>query len=346
MSQSIAAFLLQALHPSSVASPGEVPAPEFVEDMLSWNQLLEFSQRLHTDLPLALVLEQVSWSKEIPTPVRKEWEARKLAGMGKLEILDLELERALSLLLDARMPVIVFRGMDWGRRFYPERIVRPMSNVDLLVPSDSFSDALRALGRGGYRVTGQYHPGDTEANVAFGAQGAEVQVHKFLFLDDTHDTVAEVWERSLENQFPGLPRSVRALSIEDTFIYLIRQGAIENLFESPVWLNDLHYLLSHESSTGTFRWENVAARLRESGSVTAAWFTLQFLSNNWGTPVAPAALDLLGTGVSSMKRRLLERAMKGPNWFPVDGRTFSWRARSNLLLRENALTALRASLRS
>jgi hypothetical protein len=39
-----------------------------------------------------------------------------------------------------------------GRRFSAERLARPVVGADLLVPVDSMGEAMRALGRAGYRA--------------------------------------------------------------------------------------------------------------------------------------------------------------------------------------------------
>ena len=137
-----------------------------------------------------------------------------------LEILDHELAISTKVLREAKIPVILLKGMDLGRRYYSERLFRPMTNVDLLVPSDKYKDALLALGRVGYRAEGEASADQIRIELARRSGGPAVAVHRALLAEDDGELTEDLWRRSKENkvsEFPGL----RTLSTEDAISYLI-----------------------------------------------------------------------------------------------------------------------------
>ena len=57
---------------------------------------------------------------------------------------------AVAALADAGIAVMLLKGIAYAGTLYPDPALRPMSDVDLLVPADRYGDAIGVLGRLGY----------------------------------------------------------------------------------------------------------------------------------------------------------------------------------------------------
>jgi hypothetical protein len=329
------AFLLAAVR--APFSRG-LERPEFYQDADAWLVMFDHATRLHCSSVLMAAIDRAPWRDSLPVAARLLVEECLHRERMVLAILDDELERSLKLLIRARIPVVVLKGMDFSRRFYAERLTRPMTDVDLLVPREAWSDALRALGRGGYRLSGRHEPGRHRVELARTDGGPVVELHRGLLVSDDARSLDALWERTEEGLIPGLPRQARSLALEDCVEYLICHSAVQHLLESPIWLNDLHQIVMGGRPV---EWERVIAGLRRRRGLTAGWFMLQFLSTRWETAVPATVLSALDGEVGVFRRRQLRALMDPETWFVSRPRGIAWVARSRFLLRDSALDALR-----
>ena len=136
-----------------------------------------------------------------------------------------ELTRVLGVLRDESIPVILLKGAALVRTLYREPGVRPMGDLDLLVPRSRLNDAQAAVQRGGYvpvddgrdehwamhqhlpRLIGGAHP------VAIEVHGHVVRLDSPLAFD-----IEEFWQRAQPLAADGAPCSV--LAPEDQLIHL------------------------------------------------------------------------------------------------------------------------------
>ena len=231
-------FVLGVLRPEGGAV-AEAPSLSHRE----WEYAVGFAESVHSALPFLASASKASWRPGLPEGVQLLVEERLYRERLWMALLDHEVERSVGRLLDSRVPVIVLKGMDLARRFYPERSLRPMADVDLLVPQAKFSEALEILGRGGYRVAGPFPEGRFRVELCRKGGLPQVELHSRLLAGDTETETHGLWDRSREGQLPGLPRGARVLDSSDLFTYLVRHSAVQHLMESPVWLNDLHHVV-------------------------------------------------------------------------------------------------------
>jgi hypothetical protein len=166
-------------------------------------------------------------------------------------------------------------------------------------------------------------------------------LHQHLVAGDTDSFIGELWGRSFENRLAGLPRQARTLRADDQLVYLVRRGAVQRLLESPVWLNDVHYLIESEDFRREADWERIAWSLAEARALSGTWLVLNLLASEWGTRVPPEALAETGQELGGLRKRLLRRWAHASAWFSPAGRSPSWEFRSRFLLRDRALDALR-----
>jgi hypothetical protein len=313
-------------------------APGFMHSRAEWKRAIDYSVSLHAELPFAVQVRRASWAAQVPAAIAGELEAIERRDRMRLALLDLELDAALEALLGAGIPVLVLKGADVARRFYPERILRPMGDIDLLVPQADYQRAWSVLGQAGFAATEKRYAHCFRSALARSAGGPSIDLHFGLIEGDSPGRLAALWRRSVRDALPGLPSVVRALSAEDCLVYTLRHCAVLHVLEGPVWLADLHWIIVRNP---VLDWRFVMAELEATRSRAAAWFVFRILRADWGTPVPREVLEMLGQNAGLLRRAAALLRRRGASWFPVNGRGPFWMMGSRYLLRENAWEALR-----
>lgn len=174
------------------------------------------------------------------------------------------LPRALALavrpLTDVGLEPIVFKGPAVAAR-YPEPGLRPMDDIDLLLPRADHPRALQALGRAGWRVT---RPGA-------GGHYDTVLSHREIpsFLLEVHYGLEEASERATALDSDKLWARRQPLQcagtdafglppVEEIVVLAVHAGKPHHRFVRLVWMADLAMIVSHaERDDITIDWDRV-----------------------------------------------------------------------------------------
>jgi hypothetical protein len=181
------------------------------------------------------------------------------------------LVEVLQALATEGIEVIPLKGLALAHRCYGEIALRPMSDIDLLVPGAEAGRAVRVLRRLGFlaaegmgRPTGFYAV--TCAVVVYQKPGAgTIEAHWELFGRAVYRQslpASDVWRRALTIDFLG--QQVRYLHPRDEFWYLCVHAAVEHRLERLIWLVDIAELVRSLPSSWDWRafvHETIAARL-------------------------------------------------------------------------------------
>jgi hypothetical protein len=330
----IARFVLESVTPrAEISAP-----PGFHDDPRAWSVAFEFARRLHALLPFLLRVDRADWKSELPAPTREAIDAALTRERMGLALLDGELEAALAWLAEDGIPVIVLKGMDVGRRFYPERLLRPMTDVDLLVRAEDFGRAFARMRARGDRAVGTNAARRQRIELARAEGAPIVELHGRLLRGNRGES--DIWDRRIEDAFPDLPNA-SALSATDCLSYLIRHAAVQHQIESPIWLSDIHFLIGRSSPD----WRALTADLRENRSLTAGWFLLSLLRDHWGTAIPIEVIEELRGVTRPLNRSALERLRRPADWFPFAPRGWGRVAYTRFLLRDRTLDVLSYALR-
>jgi len=343
MPQGFKSFILDSVRPQFFTNSRTLPKPDFYDESSSWEKAFETLNRIDALLPGLVTIDRAEWRNEIPQAVALRIEERIRREKILLAIFDNELDAVLYLLIGARIPVCVLDGMELGLRYYPERIFRPLRSVNLFIPARYQEQALRALAQAEYRSISTANQTTAEPHVILlnrRANKPTIRIMSRLSKDETEQQTELTFQRAVSNSISSLPANVLALAPEDNLIYLIRQAAVENFFESPVSLNDMHFLIQHAEFKSKADWDRIIWSLAEHRALAAAWFAFKFLKNEWGTQVPKEAFSGFHSRVGIFKRSLLARFIKPSKWFPFEGKTGSWSFRSMLLLQDNFIKTL------
>jgi hypothetical protein len=180
-----------------------------------------------------------------------------------------------------RVPVVL-KGPPLAGRTWPEPLLRPSVDVDLLVEPAALPAARELLASLGLAATD-----DADHHEVFQGPGGMVELHRELLsglgatLGWTNVQPVQVatWEG----------RPVRLLAAEDELVYLSVHAA-NHLFRRTSWLYDLKLLLA---SRPGWDWGRVAALGRDTGFAAPLWAGLDAAQRCFGAEVDGGALDSL-----------------------------------------------------
>jgi len=190
---------------------------------------------------------------------------------------------------------VVLKGPPLAARCWPEPLLRPSVDVDVLVEPDALPVARTLLASLGLAPAGE----EAHHEVFEGPAGMVELHHQLLsglgaVLDWTQlqPTQASRWE--------GQP--LRLLAPEDELVYLAVHAA-NHLFRRTSWLYDLKLLLGARAG---WDWGRVVALGRESGFAVPLWAGLDAAARCFGAGVDHGALRQLAPPLPL--RELLGRA--------------------------------------
>jgi hypothetical protein len=323
----------------------KIDRPDFYSDVQIWMRVVDYARTVHSLLPVLVQFERSKWKKEVPERIQVEFEAMVAKERMLLTLLDRELEASLFALNGEKIPALLLKGMDLGRRLYSDRMLRPMTDVDILVPYDSFTDAILALGKVGFRVMGPFPKGRIRVELGRQKGGPVVELHRALQAGDTEIYLDEIWKRSQETVLVDMNWNCRILAPDDYLVYLIRHSAIQHAIESPIWLNDIHCMIESKTFQSQADWERIIWSLAEYKALHAGWFIFHFLSTQWGTSIPKEVLSKLIVQTTMPRRKFLSRLATPEKLFPVHGRSMAWTIQSRFLLRDGWVEALKYGIK-
>ena len=216
-----------------------------------------------------------------------------------------EILRALS---EAGVPVMLLKGGAMILKYYPDRGMRPMNDIDLLVEENNLTPALHALAGLGWRDIEQKvydlflggHPAVTMA----GGRRFELDVHWNLLTEYDPQIDPRVWWRDARlMDWQGSP--VYLLSPEDQVIHLCAHGVKWDALPSIRWIPDVLRVLE---ASPDLAWDKLVQKCQYFKVTLPVRSCLLFLQTRYGAQVPDEVLDaLFSRSVSKTERKRFER---------------------------------------
>ena len=209
------------------------------------------------------------------------------------------LTRVLESLHAARIDTLILKGAALTRQYYPSAGLRPMSDVDVLVPQAEAGRAMEVLLRSGFVPHG-LHP-----NAARPQDTIPVR-HSHAFRSPEREELDLHWHVLWECSSPGLdldlwrhsePLSLdrvttRALCPSDQLLHVCVHGARWNEVPTFRWLADVVFILS--APDARVDWSRVVELARRLGVVLPLKDGLAMARRELGAPVPREVLTELG----------------------------------------------------
>lgn len=293
------------------AAGGASPAADVVAEggPIDWQQVLELAA-WHRLLPLLWhhLTERGEHADQVPSAVLGElrrFAREALAGHLRLEG---ELRRALAALDEAGIPVVLLKGAALVEAVYAHQGLRPMADLDLLVPPDDVRRAFDVVQGLGYEVRGpKVRARDDDAWLASlhhhlplvtPSGSVLVELHHRLVVDRPDYDVDGVWARAIPSEAPP-PHLLPAP--EDLFLHVAAHFALDRINRERSGLGQLADLV-RISRRWDLDWAAIADRARGSGVADRLFLALSSAQLLFGDLAPPPVLTTL-TPASYSRRR-------------------------------------------
>jgi hypothetical protein len=242
----------------------------------------------------------------LPAPVRAALEPHRMswrlqAARTKLRI---EAQRTLCAVLEGE-PLLFLKGADFMHRLYPRPELRPMQDIDLLVPADRMGVVCKRLERHGLRP---YFPGAPATRVAthheraFYLDDVLVEVHQRFIQSPRHRIDYDgIWRRRVPLA-TAVPPAAR-LDDVDALAYQALTMAIDQ-FVVPL-LRCVDFWLLARVAPGIVG--AAAARAREWHIAHAFYGALRHTARAFPEFLAPEIEAAMDTVVTPREQRFIDR---------------------------------------
>jgi hypothetical protein len=207
-----------------------------------------------------------------------------------------------------QIPSIALKGAYLAFHAYPDPALRPLRDVDILVPKQSAIFAYECLLSAGF-TRNQKYPGNLESALLTshhlpplldpsGTLGIEIHSaishsnEDFEFEADDY-----FWQNSILKEFSG--ELVRFPSPVDQLQHLIHHAAIHHTFDNgPLLISDIAYLIS----THDIDWALFWSRADKRGIAPICTLVLCMVKNQWPN----AEIEILSQNLSQISPSLIE----------------------------------------
>lgn len=244
-------------------------------------------------------LEKNHWSQSVPPSVRSALAQMYYNTVAHNALLFSEYHKLADEFNRAMLPFVPIKGIALAQEVYPHAGLRPMGDLDLLVPASRADEAVRLAAGAGYTPAEAEIQEGINAAVAYNAflLGGEkrrigLELHWNLMggaEDERRVPMDWFWRHMIagERHELRLEPSVHLLYL--TAHLMIRHGGY---LERMIWFVDLDRLIRSSS----IDWALFASSARQFAWGGAARLALEKISNDFGTPIPEGLADELASG--------------------------------------------------
>jgi hypothetical protein len=240
--------------------------------------------------------------REIGDPLQEAYYQLAAANAVRFQ----ELARVLTTLSAAGIPVLVLKGALLAETVYGNLALRPMSDLDLLIPRERIHEIPQILAPLGYRL----NAGEAGYSFAYDTLFCgEIILYKetpvlpvvldvhwhLLAVEWFHHTarvdLEALWERVCPLSIDGTP--AQQLCPEDNLLHLCLHAGISH---SYVYLLNLIDIDRTIAACQDLDWDRFLDRARDFQVRSAVYFGLHFTRDLFDTPIPDRVLDDLSPG--------------------------------------------------
>jgi hypothetical protein len=233
----------------------------------------------HRVAPLLYWRLRNRWDEfHINATLRQELEAAYRGAVFEHQRVFRGVEQALAALNKAQIPVISLKGVYLAAQVYAIPGLRPMTDIDFIVPSDRLDQAVQALSALGYRSRPSAMIKADRQNLHALPQLEmpgyyPIDLHWALVPATApfHIPVKEIWERAHPGLLNGQP--ILELACEDFLLHLCLHAAYLDYFSSGLRpYCDIAWTVSAYGEQ--INWSTLAALAQQWGAERSLWLAL------------------------------------------------------------------------
>ncbi|MBI5298987.1 MAG: nucleotidyltransferase family protein [Deltaproteobacteria bacterium] len=208
-----------------------------------------------------------------------------------------ELKKVLLHLREHHIPVILHKGIALVETVYKNPALRPMVDVDLIVPFDKLSETEACLKSFPFRSDLLFLDLHTDI----------INTKRFGLLQKKPSArIMKMWQRAQKLDFEGIPTLV--LSPEDFLIALCFHLAFNHRLCGPLWFSDIAHFL--ECYKDKLNWAELVQLAQDYENAKSVFYCLKYLNEKQCVAIPREALNKL----SPKKTSLMERTLVGRIW--------------------------------
>jgi hypothetical protein len=214
----------------------------------------------------------------------------------------------------------VLKGIALSVAHYRDEGVRPMEDIDVLVPRGEFERAITVLRRAGWTTGRDSMPaGGLRAvhaqHLWHGDGGHSLDLHRYALAQAASDDA--FWSAAVEIELLNVP--TRTLCPADQLLHVAVHGARWNPVPPVRWLADA---VAVERSAGAeLDWDRLVGEASRRSVTTTLAAALECLAGAVAFPLPDCVPDRLRSAPTGRLERWAQRAalqpMGGGNWLPV-----------------------------
>jgi len=258
-----------------------------------------------------LLLTQTSLPPRIEGALKARWRQAE----GRWLLATTSLRSLLQTFRRSSLSVIPLKGPLLARALYPDPVIRPASDLDLLIQREDIGKADALLREMGYRRAPDAHSWEFDLTY----DQATFYVHEELLPVDLHWELLsspsfrqssridsdEVWARAVAATVDQEP--VLALGREDCLLYLALHLAVHHAFSGAIWQLDVALALHRYG--GELDWKALVARAVRWRVARPLFFVMEMIKDRYRLPLPSEELvklrprDLRGRLMSALVRR-------------------------------------------
>jgi hypothetical protein len=217
---------------------------------------------------------------------------------------------AIAVLEGAGIETLITKGASLAVLSYGDVGVRPMDDVDVLVPIDRTAAAIEALVAAGWSPDHHDPLTWTQVHHSLGFAGADagnVDLHWFSLWQPARDD--ELWRASVSLQLAGI--ASRAPCPADQLLLACVHGTPWSPLPPFRWIADAVTVI--RSAGGRLDWDRLAAEAERRRVTVATATALEYLRTEFGVAVPPSALARLRSAPVSRHERAAFHAAGRPD---------------------------------
>jgi hypothetical protein len=206
---------------------------------------------------------------------------------------------------------MILKGAALQACYYKNPALRPMEDLDVMVPRERMEDALRLLMDAGFATAGGLPPRPVLAvrhSVELRRQPDHViDLHQRPFLQEgTARNLARLWERARPVEVEGV--KCFTLCDEHQILHACVHGVPHNALPPMRWLADVAMILRHSQVD----WDFLADEARRWEATLAVGQTLGFLREIMSVAIPDRAFESLARNRVSGRERAIHRLLVKP----------------------------------
>lgn len=261
--------------------------------LAGWGQVVKSAEENAVAPLLYASLKRLGRESELPVEynerLRVEYirsDTANWLALQELQVLLAEFEKA-------QIPVVVLKGGALATTLYPEPSLRPMSDLDLLIPRASLAQVEVLLIERGYispvEMGESFGPQLTNyrAYERGGKRPAHLEIHWHLFKSPFYCQRVPIdwfWDHTIEiiiNQ-----QRARVFANAAQFLHLASHFALHHRAERLIWSYDLALMLAQDGTP--MDWQLVVDTAERFGLVPPVRLATDRVAETWGVAIPPA----------------------------------------------------------